>query len=268
MLESININDLNIKYWYKDNNSKETTLFIHGLCGDHRGLLECSNYLKTQNVIILDLPGYGLSEPLKKTHDLEGYADFISDFLNKLGLEKINLVGHSFGASVSLKFFNKFPEKLIKLILISPVVSETKTLSYIIAKIYFKLATLFNDKIFHFLTCNKLIVYVTDIFIIKTKNKKIIHQILIEDYENYKRAKPQTIRDSFYALDSEGFDFTNPNLIEVLVIIGKEDKLSSLKNLNLISSIPNLKVLIKNGGHLINQENPRLVGKTIASFIS
>ncbi len=267
MLENININDLNIKYWYQDNNSKETTLFIHGLCGDHRGLLECSRYLKTQNVIILDLPGYGLSEPLKKTHDLEGYADFISDFLNKLGLEKINLVGHSFGASVSLKFFNKFPEKLIKLILISPVVSETKTFSYKFAKSYFKLATLFNDKIFHFLTCNKLIVYITDIFIIKTKNKDTIHQILSEDYENYQRAKAQTIRDSFYSLDSEGFDFANPNSIDILVIIGKEDQLSGLKNLNLISSIPNLKVSLKEGGHLINQERPSLVGKMIARFL-
>lgn len=267
MVKTIRVNNSNIKYWFKDNNSTETTLFIHGLCGDYRGLLECSNYLKKQNILILDLPGYGMSEPLSETHDLVGYASFISDFLKELNIKKINLVGHSFGASVSLKFFDKFPEKLIRLVLISPIVSQSKTFSYKLGKLYFKIASFFNDRLFHFLICNKLVVYLTDIFIIRTKNKDIKHQILKEDYVNYKRANSCAIRDSFYAIDLENFNFTNPSLISILVLIGKKDVLSSLDNMNLISKIPNIKVLIEQGGHLINQEKPGLVGKLLNDFL-
>lgn len=267
MLKDIKVNNTNVKYWFKDNKARETTLFIHGLCGDHRGLVDCSNYLNNQNILILDLPGYGLSEPLSGSHDLEGYADFILNFLDKLNIKKINLVGHSFGASVALKFFDKFPERIVKLFLISPVVSESNNLSFKIGKLFFKFAGLFNDNIFHFLICNKLIVYITDAFVIKTKDKIIKRQILSEDYENYKRAYAKTIRDSFYAIDLEGFNFTNPKLINIEVLIGKYDSLSSANNVKLISQIPKLKVLIKSGGHLINQENPKLVGNIISEFL-
>ena len=269
MLKTVVVNNSKTTYWFKDNKASRTAVFIHGLCGDYRGLVECSHYLNTVNVIILNLPGFGYSEPLlNMAHNLDGYANFILDFIEKLELEEIDLIGHSFGASVSLTFFVKFPNKLNKLVLISPIISESKTLSYRLAKGYFKFASIFNDRIFHFLICNRVIVYISDILIMTKSSKTIRHQILKEDYQNYRLANAKTIRESFYAIDLEKIQLINPNSIAVLAIVGEQDILSSKDNIKLLNKLPNVEIQILGGGHLVNQEEPKLVGETITKFLN
>ena len=68
-------------------------------------------------VIAPDLPGFGETEELKGKHTIETYVDFLRGFIEKKRLTKISLVGVSFGGAVCLRFAQKYPMYLEKLVL-------------------------------------------------------------------------------------------------------------------------------------------------------
>ncbi len=68
-------------------------------------------------VVTLDLPGHGISEVLGETHAMTLLAEVTARLLDKLGIPKATLVGHSMGGYVALAFAKEFPEKLHSLVL-------------------------------------------------------------------------------------------------------------------------------------------------------
>lgn len=64
-----------------------------------------------RHVIALDLPGYGYSGGLAE-YDLSSYATFMIAFLDALGLQSVNLLGHSMGAQVAIATAAKQPERV------------------------------------------------------------------------------------------------------------------------------------------------------------
>jgi len=101
----ITINNLNIHYQrFEGNPQAPTTLLLHGwgACGETmRGIFD---NLKAQNksVILVDIPPFGKSEKPSNDHNIHKFARLIKDFIIKLSLERINLIGHSFGGRISL----------------------------------------------------------------------------------------------------------------------------------------------------------------------
>ena len=78
-------------------------------------------------IIIIDLPGMSFNYRDKnvekyKTHDewLNYFLGNIDLFINKLGIDRFNLLGHSLGGYIAGHYFNKYSEKIIKLFLSSP----------------------------------------------------------------------------------------------------------------------------------------------------
>jgi len=66
-----------------------------------------------------DLPGYGHSQPLEGDYFIPEMVDFVDEFTRNLGLETFHLVGHSIGGGIALGYTLKFPQKIIKLVLVS-----------------------------------------------------------------------------------------------------------------------------------------------------
>jgi pimeloyl-ACP methyl ester carboxylesterase len=67
-------------------------------------------------VIAWNAPGYMLSDALVKDWpDCRDYADALADFLAALGLERVNLVGNSFGTRVAQCFAAHCPGRVIKM---------------------------------------------------------------------------------------------------------------------------------------------------------
>ena len=54
-------------------------------------------------VIQVDLPGFGASDEPHEALDLAGYARFVEHLAQKLGIERLTLLGHSFGGRIVLK---------------------------------------------------------------------------------------------------------------------------------------------------------------------
>jgi pimeloyl-ACP methyl ester carboxylesterase len=70
------------------------------------------------DVIALDLPGFGESDPPPEAWDVDCYARFMIHFLDEMGVERAHLVGHSHGGRVSIALAADEAERVGRLLLI------------------------------------------------------------------------------------------------------------------------------------------------------
>jgi pimeloyl-ACP methyl ester carboxylesterase len=69
-----------------------------------------------------DLPGFGRSgKAANYDYSLTGYARFVEELLNVLGLPRVTIVGHGWGAAAGLVFAQQQPERVGRLAIIDPV---------------------------------------------------------------------------------------------------------------------------------------------------
>lgn len=99
----------------------EAAVFLHGW-GANRNLYDniAAKVSEKYKVIAPDFPGFGGSDEPKEAWNVEAYADFVIELLQKLDVKKAVLIGHSFGGRVIFKLFEKesLPFEIDKVILI------------------------------------------------------------------------------------------------------------------------------------------------------
>jgi pimeloyl-ACP methyl ester carboxylesterase len=71
----------------------------------------------------LDFWGFGDSDSVKgNTFTVDHYVEMVNQFIDKLGIIKAPLIGHSMGGTVSLSTAMRYPEKIVKVVVIgSPI---------------------------------------------------------------------------------------------------------------------------------------------------
>jgi pimeloyl-ACP methyl ester carboxylesterase len=70
------------------------------------------------DLIALDLPGFGESDPPDRAWDTDAYARFMIHFLDELTVERAHLIGHSHGGRVSIALAADEPERVGRLLLV------------------------------------------------------------------------------------------------------------------------------------------------------
>lgn len=70
-------------------------------------------------VHLVDLPGFGQSEPPQKDWDTAQYAERIKEYIDDENLGSVILIGHSFGGRVGIRLAARYGEKVGRLILIN-----------------------------------------------------------------------------------------------------------------------------------------------------
>ncbi len=108
---------------YRDEGQGPTLLLIHNELSSLHGwdgwVEEIGRYYR---IVRMDLPGFGLTGPAGM-HDYGRSAtvDFLSRFIDELGLSNINLVGASYGGFTAWNYALDNPDNVNKLVLIAPV---------------------------------------------------------------------------------------------------------------------------------------------------
>jgi len=99
---------------------RATLLCVHGGCANAHWWYHCGNLLGADHrVLAIDLCGHGASDPLADgRYSLESHGRDITGILDALELDRIVLVGHSFGAFVSLAALPTLAGSLAALVLV------------------------------------------------------------------------------------------------------------------------------------------------------
>lgn len=142
--KQIIINDLLVNYYYflPDKKPTKTLIFLHGWGTDSQLWFKIVPELikKNYSLYFLDLPGFGQSQVPNIAYDVDDYKKVIYEFINKLELKKINLIGHSFGGRITIKLAAENPDFLEKIVLVDTAgivtASKIKKITALIAKIF------------------------------------------------------------------------------------------------------------------------------------
>ncbi len=96
-------------------------VFVHGLIGRWTVWLEqLSAFASRYRVIAVDLPGFGDSPMPAEKISIPGYARTIEQLLERLDIGAATFVGHSMGGFTSVELAIDFPERVQRLVLVSP----------------------------------------------------------------------------------------------------------------------------------------------------
>lgn len=95
-------------------------VLLHGLADSHRSLLPLAQSLSGRRRLLVDLPGHGLSDRPDASYSPEWHASVISDWWQRLGLEDVDLVAHSYGGAVAQLLLLERRAEVRSLTLIAP----------------------------------------------------------------------------------------------------------------------------------------------------
>ncbi|GGG24874.1 alpha/beta fold hydrolase [Pontibacter amylolyticus] len=173
---------------YRDEGQGIPIILLHGTAASlHTWVGWTAELSKQYRVLRPDLPGFGLTGPnASGSYSIDYYRDLLLHFMDSLGIERAHIGGSSLGGQIAFDFAATHPERVQKLLLVSPTgVTNANdkriTLPFRIAQ---------TPLLRHSLR------YVTPRF--------IVEQSLREVYGDDSKLKPETIRLSHDLLLREG----------------------------------------------------------------
>jgi pimeloyl-ACP methyl ester carboxylesterase len=95
-------------------------VLLHGLNDSHLTWKHIASAFATdRRVLMPDLPGHGRSERPNASYELAWHARLIAEWLRAVGIERADVVGHSFGGGVAQMLLLECPERVRRLVLLS-----------------------------------------------------------------------------------------------------------------------------------------------------
>ncbi|MCR4289305.1 MAG: alpha/beta hydrolase [Candidatus Scalindua sp.] len=110
----------------------DNVILMHGWGGSTESFKPVFDYLsKNYKVYAFDFPGFGKSDLPPAVWGKEEYGKFFMNFLKSTGIERTNIIAHSFGGRIAIWLAANYPEKVNKLILINSAgIKPRRTVKY------------------------------------------------------------------------------------------------------------------------------------------
>lgn len=123
------IMNVDINYINYGNNKGKTIVLLHGWGQNIEMMKPIGDPLSNDfNILIVDLPGFGLSSEPTYVWQIKDYVECIHELLKSLKIEKPIMIGHSFGGKITLLYSSVYETEKIVLFG-SPYTKEIKKLS-------------------------------------------------------------------------------------------------------------------------------------------
>lgn len=257
------------KMHYRDEGEGEPILLVHGFAASLHTWEKVKPELIANGfrTISFDLPGFGLSDyPMDdKRIPKDVYFEYLGEFIQKLGLDKMHVAGNSLGGWVAWELAHQYPNLVNKLILLDAAGYDIENTNAAAVK-------LGGKKIFSGFARTGV-------------NRFIVKQMVKQSYGNPKLISDEMI-DFYYGLaNREGniafIQYLANNLVEpdsdkikdikneTLVLWGTKDKLIDVKDATKFSvDLENDEVIIYHGvGHTPMEECPDKCAKDMVRFL-
>lgn len=250
------INDLEINYLKKGEG--KAVLILPGWGTTIETYMPLINNISTyRTVYCLDMPGFGSSAEPKQAWDLDDFVSFILNFIKMLGIQELDLIGHSNGGRIIIKLMNS-PSLNIKIENIILIGS---------AGIVHSISLVKKFKIKFFKLCKR---------IIELKPIKLVFPNLLNDLKNkfgsedYKNASP-IMKECLVKLVSEDLREYMPNIkVPTLLIWGENDTAAPILDAEIMEKlIPNSGLVkVENCSHYVFLERSNFVNNVINNFLT
>ena len=258
----------------------EQILGVHGFRGDHHGLELIVDALKTYEVWVPDLPGFGVSGGMPAAeHSLEHYADIINQVAQHM--RRPVLLGHSFGsviaaAAVAAQTVN-YPHVVFLNPIARPALEAAAVLDRAATRLtdaFYRACAALPSALGRRLLGNKLVVWATGAFMTKTDDPRILaythdqHQAYFSGFQS-----PATLLEAYRAsITHTVADFAENLSLPVTMIGGADDELSSPEDIaalaDMIAGDDVETYVLPNTGHLMHYERPGAVAVLLMSRLS
>lgn len=218
------------------------------------------------SVFALDMPGYGYTLPLRdeQHYGIDATAEVLLQFMNRLGIERASLLGHSWGGGWVLHFAHRHPERVNEIILVDSSgldvrdVFEWELLKYPIIG-------------------NLLLKHITVEAVKKRLRRSFYHQEMVTDdmaqevyrpltFRHNRRLQLQLARNQHWSITERGLhDIRQPSLI----IWGENDRYLSTGLIQRFEQrLRNARsFVLKKCGHSSHEEYPAEVNALVAAFL-
>lgn len=259
----------NVEMAYVDEGAADAPalLMVHGLGGYIKNWYPTIDGLKDSfRCIAIDLPGYGLStiQDFNEDDYMAFFAESVVDFVSKLGLTEVTLMGHSMGGQVSVIVALDNPKWLKKLILAAPAGFE-------------KFTDQEGAALKQFASASAIMNHTEDqiraAYQVNFVNMPDLGEEMIQDrikakqadwFRDYAKIREMGVRGM---LDHPVHQDLNKIKVSTLVLFGKNDLLIPNKYLHpqltivqvadIGNKIPQVKIeLIEAAGHMLQMDNP------------
>jgi pimeloyl-ACP methyl ester carboxylesterase len=100
-------------------------LFVHGLGSNLSLWRDHVDAFPEHRVLALDLPGFGVSEKADVPATMPFFANAVAGFLDAMNAETVTYTGVSMGGQIGMHFALRHPDRLDRLVLVSPAGIET-----------------------------------------------------------------------------------------------------------------------------------------------
>ncbi|MEU5422679.1 alpha/beta hydrolase [Streptomyces sp. NPDC020667] len=98
--------------------STEPLIVLGGSSQDRFSWLRYERWLLPHTTVLtLELPGYGDADPLPVEYGMDFLADTVRHATEALSLGRVNVFGACFGASIALRFAQRHPDRIARLML-------------------------------------------------------------------------------------------------------------------------------------------------------
>lgn len=109
-----------VELHWREQGSGRPMVFLHGMGDSHASWLPLTRAFPERRVLLLDLPGHGLSARPDASYTPEWYGEVIAGWWDDLGLEDVDLVGHSYGGALAQLLLLSHKERVETLTLLAP----------------------------------------------------------------------------------------------------------------------------------------------------
>ena len=120
-VHEITLHGHRVNYREAGRGHRRAVLLVHGLAGSSTTWAPVLEPLgRYVHVLAPDLLGHGNSDaPHSGDYSLGGFATGLRDLLVAMDVDRVTVVGHSFGGGVAMQFAHQFPEFTERLVLVS-----------------------------------------------------------------------------------------------------------------------------------------------------
>lgn len=109
---------MDIKHFYIEKGQGEPLVLLHGNGEDSNYFInQIDEFSSNFRVIALDTRGHGQTPRGDSAFTIRQFADDLLVFLDRMNIQKANILGFSDGANIAMCFASKYPERVLKLVL-------------------------------------------------------------------------------------------------------------------------------------------------------